>query len=171
MTYEEMKHQAAEKIVEAAKFSALCGLNAKDFKIEVSASLYFNVRDAIFHYKAMCDYMQKEDNEGAIRNYNNLMEHILRGEKDAIILQAQNISNKVTLLMQSQNFNYDYKKDDVKKIQYYFHLLKKVILDIRLEGIGLSGRMDSLIVQELKKVSEYTIAIDKICKEYGDLLF
>ena len=171
MTCEEMKSQAAQKIVEAAKFAAMVSLNAKDLKIDISASLFYNIRDAIFHFKAMCDYIENGDHDGTVRNYNNLMEHILRGEKDSIILQTQNIINQVTLLMQSQEFNCDYKKEDIKKVQYYVHLLKKVILDIRLEGIGLSGKMGFLVVQEWNKVNRYTVAINDICKSYGKSIF
>ena len=79
---EKMKETAAEQIIEAVEFANIVSVNAADTGTTLSASLFRNIRDAIFHFKAMCDCMEEDE---AVRHFYSLKEHLTRGEKDAVI--------------------------------------------------------------------------------------
>lgn len=171
MEIKEMRQSAAEAIVEASKFAAMMSVNALDLGIEISASFFLNIRDAMFHFKALCDYAEAGNDEEAVKNYNNLVEHINRGEKDAVIRLTQQAVAAVTSIIQLNSFDSVYMAGDTAKLQHYMHLLKGNLLRIRSSGIRISGNMENSVKEEWTEVVRYILAIDKICKEHGMALF
>lgn len=171
MDGKEMRKSAAEAIIEASKFAAIMSVNATDLGIEISASFFLNLRDAMFHFKALCDYEDTENNEKAIQNYNNLMEHINRGEKDAVIRLIQQAIAAVTSIIQLNGLTSIYAAGDIKRMQRYMHLLKENLLHIRTSGIRVSEMAEVTVKDEWVEAVRRILAIDKICKEHGMALF
>lgn len=97
----EYKDSTSQMIIEAVNFASMASLNAADCGVHLSASLYLNIRDAMFHFKAL--YESDEDSEMS-RHYYNLKEHIVRGEKDAIINYVQQLCDAIHNLMQKNDF-------------------------------------------------------------------
>lgn len=171
MDLQEIKRTSAEMIVEAVNFATVAGVNAVEFGIELSSSLYLNIRDAMFHFKALCDYLEKNDREQAEKHYHNLKEHLLRGEKDAIIFQARAVCDAVSEIMQQKNFKNTFNFEDVRMLQSYVHSLKNIILKIRLEGAELSDNSKASLEDIWAEVVNYTEKVSRICKEKNETLF
>lgn len=171
MDTKQMCQSAAESIVEASKFAAMMAVSATDLGIEISASFYLNIRDAMFHFKALCDDIEAGNEEKAVKNYHNLMEHINRGEKDAVILLIQQAVSSVTSIIQLNSFNSEDMREDTAMLQHYMHLLKGNLLHIRSSGISVSGEREFSVKEEWTEVVERILAIDKICKRHGMTLF
>lgn len=171
MDTKQMCQAAAESIVEASKFAAMMGVSAVDLGIEISASFYLNIRDAMFHFKALCDYIEAGDEEKAVKNYYNLMEHINRGEKDAVIRLIQQAVSAVMRIIQLNSLDSEYTEKDIAMLQRYMHLLKGNLLRIRSSGISVSVGREISVEEEWTEVVRYILAIDKICKGHGMTLF
>lgn len=171
MDVKQMRQSAAESIVEASKFAAMVGVSAVDLGIDISASFYLNIRDAMFHFKALCDYIEAGDEEKAGQNYHNLMEHINRGEKDAVIRLIQQAVSAVTSIIQMNSLDLEYTEKDIAMLQRYMHLLKGSLLRIRSSGIGASDGREFSVKEEWTEVVQHILAIDKICKGHGMKLF
>lgn len=171
MDTKQMCHSAAESIVEASKFAAMMGVSAVDLGIVISASFYLNIRDAMFHFKALCDDIKVGNEEKAIKNYHNLMEHINRGEKDAVIRLMQQVISAVTSIIQLNGLDSENMREDIAMLQHYMHLLKGNLLRIRSSGISAVGQKEFSIEEEWTEVVRYILAIDKICKRHGMALF
>lgn len=171
MDVKEMRRIAAEAIVEASEYAAMMSVSAVDLGIEISASFFLNIRDAMFHFKALCDYAEAGNDEKAVKNYNNLMEHINRGEKDAVIRLIQQAVAAVTSIIQLNAFDSSDWEGDAAQLQQYMHLLKGKLLCIRSSGIGIARGEEVSIRDEWTETVRYILTIDKICKEHGMTLF
>lgn len=159
MDINEAKKETADSIIEAVKFSVILGILAQDLGIELSASLYLNVRDAMFHYRMLCNYAEKQDNENMLKHYYNLKEHIIRGEKDAIILLSGNVLDALSEISRQNVFD-EFTSSEVKKLQSNSHNIKDIVLRIRTDGI----RPDSAKGFPLDIFSELTVYIKNIVK-------
>lgn len=171
MDTKQMRQSAAESIVEASKFAAMMGVNAVDWGIDISASFYLNIRDAMFHFKALCDYIEAANEEKAVKNYHNLMEHINRGEKDAVIRLIQQAVSAVTSIIQMNGLDSEYTEKEIAMLQRYMHLLKGNLLRIRSSGVNVSDGREFSVKEEWTEVVRHILAIDKICKVHGMTLF
>mgnify|MGYP001025874631 FL=1 len=164
MEIQNKMEEAADLIVEAVKFAAVAGVNASEFGIRLSESLYLNIRDAMFHYKALCDQVRDGKEEDAWRHYFNLKEHLIRGEKDAIIVQAQAVSEAVFSIMEQAAFDDLFDSDDRKELQSRSHQVKDIILRVRIAGSDLPE--EEFSVSELRtEVVSCTVKAAKICEE------
>lgn len=164
-----MKKEAADLIIDAVRFAAIAGVNASECGVTFSTSLHLNIRDAMFHYKAMCDSVEK-DEKNFLRHYFNLKEHLIRGEKDVIISQAQTVSEAVFNIMQRKEFSNSFDLNAMKELQFCEHQIRDIILRIRIDGSNLIS--DQFSIDELwSEVVSYTEKITKICEEKGILLF
>lgn len=171
MNFEDMINETADLIVEAVKFSTIIGVNSADCGTSLSASLFLNIRDAMFHFKALCEYSEKKDKYGALKHYYNLKEHLLRGEKDAAIVQAHAVSAAIFEVMQQKDFEDIFSIEDIRKMQSYNHRIKEVILKLRLEGSDLVKNNDFSIEDAWGEIAFYTENVEKICKEKNISLF
>lgn len=166
----ELKKNAAEMIVEAVTFAHMAGLNASDCGINLSASLYLNVRDAMFHFKALCDCAD-DDMDNILKHYFNLKEHLLRGEKDAVIFQVQSVCDALYEVMQQKWFNDTFRNEEIKQLQFLMHKLKDVVLKLRIEGAKLSNESNFSVKDAWNEVKNYTIKIVQICRDRNVPLF
>lgn len=166
----ELRENAAKMIVEAVDFASIAGLNATDCGINLSASLYLNVRDAMFHFKALCDCTD-EDTDNILRHYFNLKEHLLRGEKDAVIFQVQAVCDAVYEIMQQKGFNETFQTEEIKQLQILVHSLKDVVLKLRIEGAILPSELTFSVLDAWNEVKNYTMKVVQICREKNVPLF
>ena len=164
MTIQTLKDETAIMIIEAVKFAVLIGVNATDCGIYLSASLHLNIRDAMFHFKALCDCGSDENLELAKRHYYNLKEHIIRGEKDAIISHAHAVNDAVFDIMQLPDFYKKFDAQDIKQLQAYTHGVKNIILQVRLLGTDLSKDGSSFIQETWEEMAEYTLKLARLCQ-------
>lgn len=164
MTIQSLKDETAIMIIDAVKFAVLVGVNATDCGIHLSTSLYLNIRDAMFHYKALCDCGSDEKLELAKRQYYNLKEHIIRGEKDAVISHAHAVNDAVFDIMQLPDFYKKFDIQDIKQLQAYTHGVKNIILKVRLAGTDLNKDSSSLIQETWEEMVEYTLKIAQLCQ-------
>jgi PAS domain-containing protein len=171
MEIAEMKKEAADMIVGAANFASIAGLNASDCGIGLSASLYLNIRDAMFHFKALCDYADDNDKENVMRHYFNLKEHLLRGEKDAVISQGQAVCDAVDHAIQQNCFDTTLRMEDLKELQNLTHKLKDIILNLRMDGSRLSNETMLYVSNAWHDVTEYTRQMVQICRKRNITFF
>lgn len=170
MEIRELRENAAKMIVEAVNFASIAGLNASDCGINLSASLYLNVRDAMFHFKALCDCAD-DDMDNILKHYFNLKEHLLRGEKDAVIFQVQAVCDAVYEVMQQKGFNDIFRNEEIKQLQFLMHNLKDVVLKLRIEGAKLPNESTFSVLDAWNEVKTYTIKVVQICRERNVPLF
>lgn len=171
MDIQRMREETAQLIVEAVKFAVVSGVNASDCGISLSASLYLNIRDAMFHYKALCDYLQSGDNDNALKQYFSLKEHLIRGKKDAVIMQAQAVSEAVFDIMQQRDFDELFGMEDVRKLQLYYHKVKDIILRTRLSGSNLTDENNFSVDDIWAETASYTVKVAEICESKNVSLF
>lgn len=167
---DKRKENAAKMIIEAVDFASIAGLRATDCGINLSASLYLNVRDAMFHFKALCDCAE-DDVENILKHYFNLKEHLLRGEKDAVICQVQEVCDALHNVMQQKKFNETFRPEEIKQLQELMHSLKAVILKLRIEGANLPNESTFSVVDAWNEVYAYTVKVVQICRERNVALF
>lgn len=170
MDVEGRRKKAAKLIIEAVDFAIIAGLGATDCGINLSASLYLNVRDAMFHFKALCDCAD-EDTDNILKHYFNLKEHLQRGEKDAVIYQVQAVCDALHNIMQQKDFNETFRLAEIKQLQALMHNLKDVILKLRIEGANLPNESAFSILDAWKEVYAYTVKAVQICRERNVALF
>ena len=170
MEIQGLKKNAAELIVEAADFACLAGLNASDCGINLSASLFLNIRDAMFHFKALCD-CKETDTNNILRHYYNLREHLTRGEKDAVIFQVQAVCDAIFEIMQNSQFMSKIGAEERKQLQTLIHSMKDVTLKIRIDGANLSNESALSIKEAWDEVTAYTRKAAQICRENSIPLF
>lgn len=170
MEIRELRENAAKMIVEAVNFASIAGLNASDCGINLSASLYLNVRDAMFHFKALCD-CDDDDMDNILKHYFNLKEHLLRGEKDAVIFQVQAVCDAVYELMQQKGFDDTFRNEEIKQLQSLVHSLKDVVLRLRIEGAELPNESTFSVLDAWNEVKTYTIKVVQICRARNVPLF
>lgn len=170
MEIHELREDAAKMIIEAVDFASIAGLNATDCGINLSASLYLNVRDAMFHFKALCDCADS-DMDNILRHYFNLKEHLLRGEKDAVIFQVQAVCDAVYEIMQQKGFNETFQSEEIKQLQALMHSLKDVVLKLRIEGAKLPNESTFSVSDAWNEVRTYTMKVVQICRERNVPLF
>ena len=88
---ENMKETAARQIVEAVQFANFAGVNAADFGVSLSASLFRNIRDAMFHFNAMCDYFDTDLKHDVI--FNELLSYFTsRNRQNFSVIEFRNLS-------------------------------------------------------------------------------
>lgn len=165
-----LKEDAAKMIIEAVNFASIAGLNATDCGISLSASLYLNIRDAMFHFKALCDCADN-DKDNMLRHYFNLKEHLLRGEKDAVIFQVQAVCDAVYGLMQQKGFNEIFQSEEIKQLQILVHCLMDVVLKLRIEGAKLPNESVFSVLDAWNEVKAHTMKVVQICRERNVSLF
>lgn len=56
----KMRDTATERIAEVVQFANLAGVNAADMGISLSIALFRNIRDVMFHFRAMCDCLEDD---------------------------------------------------------------------------------------------------------------
>ena len=167
-TCEELKESAAKRIIESVNFATVASLNAADCGTNLSFSLYLNIRDAMFHFKALCE---STDDENRLKHYYNLKEHLLRGEKDAIIFQVQVICDAIHDIMQQKGFEEMFEEKEVKELQVLIHSLKEVVLKLRIEGAKLPDEPTFSNLDAWNMVTRYTKSVVGICREKNISLF
>ncbi len=168
MEEQELKENAAKMIVEAVDFASMAGLTASDCGISLSTSLYLNIRDAMFHFKALCD---STDPDNRLRHYFNLKEHLLRGEKDAIICQVHSLCDAIHEIMQQKDFHKIFKQEETKQLQVLVHDMKDVVLRLRIEGADLHSDVSFSVLEAWQAVKVYTDQVVRLCRSKNILLF
>lgn len=166
----EMKQIAADKIVEAVQFANVLGVAASDSGVKFSGSLLLNIRDAMFHFRTMCDYCEN-DEEKSRKHYYSLMEHLVRGEKDAVILYGKTVVDAVMDIMQKQAFSDVFSQEDIRRLRHYIHAIKGVFLKLRKSGMHLLGKSGQTIEDAWAEIVEYTEKILEICRKVNVSLF
>lgn len=149
-------------IINAVAFDVALARLSVSVGVEISASLRLNVRDAMFHYRTMCRYAEQNDTVNSLRQYYNLKEHILRGEKDAVILIAGNVLDALSDLKQQEYFN-EFSLEEVKIIRQYSHKIKNIRLVIRMDGINPDGPCGISLDKLSRELSEYVFRIKDMC--------
>lgn len=166
-----MIEESAQQIIDAVIFANCAGVNAADFGVPLSAYLFRNIRDAMFHFRAMCDNSAQGKDEQVSRHYYSLLEHLSRGEKDAVISFGNTVTDAVFSLMQMDNFAEKFSKEDIAELQQSVHVIKNTFMDLREDGMHLKER-EGLSVQDgwdiIVKRTEVIIAI---CQQRGVNLF
>ena len=142
---------------------------ARDIGVECSASLQRNIRDAMFHYRKLCIYADQANDEYVLKHYYNLKEHIIRGEKDAIILQAGNVLDALYELQQRKYF-LEFTPWEVKELQLHSHKIREVILDIRTDGIDPDSQQ-GFPLSTFSELKKYIRCIMEICENRNIPLF
>lgn len=166
----KMRDTAAERIVEAVQFANLAGVNAADMGIPLSTALFRNIRDAMFHFRTMCDCLD-EDEEQATRHYYSLLEHLSRGEKDAVIGFGQSVSDAVFDLMQMSDFNARFSNEEISSFRKSVHLIKNTFMDMRTAGMYLEDKPGITVQEAWRCITEQTERINSICHKRGVELF
>ncbi|MFI3213757.1 MAG: hypothetical protein R3Y24_10480 [Eubacteriales bacterium] len=165
---EELKDEVAELIIEASDFAISIGMIAVDCGIDLSASLFLNIRDAMFHFKALCESTEEES---MYKHYYNLKEHLLRGQKDAIIFLVQAVCDGILNIMQMQEFEKKFEDVERKQLQIWFHYLKQVILEIRISGADLPKDNVNSVENIYEGIGKCVIEILQMIQNKGMSLF
>lgn len=164
-----LKEAAAQQIIEAVKFADFAGVNSADFGIPLSGSLFRNIRDAMFHFRALCDSFENEDQ--FMRHYYSLLEHLSRGEKDAVITFGRNVSDAVFSLMQSEDIYNKFNSEEIVAFRHAVHLIKNTFMGIRTGGMHVKD-INSISVHEAWNIiAEQTEKIARICRKRSVHLF
>lgn len=166
----EMKIDAANKIVEAVQFADTMGVAASDSGVEFSGSLLLNIRDAMFHYKAMCDNIDT-DEEKAKRHYYSLLEHLMRGEKDAVISYGKIVVDTVFELMQTEEFHGVFSREEMNLFRKYIHVIKNTFLDLRRGGMHIPGKKGQTVEESWEIITDSTKKITEMCIKKNVNLF
>jgi len=166
-----MKSSAANRIVDSSKFTGYYSLTAVQCGIFVPASMYRNLRDAMVHYKVMIDCIDADDYDRAQKNYNNLFEHLIRGEKDAVISYIQSILGKINNVTSGESYEYYVDIEHKRKVREIIHELKNILIEIRLLGLKLDPNNSKKPAFFLQKAMEFVIKLQEIFDIYGLNLF
>lgn len=134
---EKMKETAAEQIIEAVEFANIVSVNAADTGTTLSASLFRNIRDAIFHFKAMCDCMEEDE---VVRHFYSLKEHLTRGEKDAVISFGKSVADAVFDLIQMSDLDNCFEEEDIAVFRQSTHMIKNIFMDMRTDGMHVKEK-------------------------------
>lgn len=167
---ENMKETAARQIVEAVQFANFAGVNAADFGVSLSASLFRNIRDAMFHFNAMCDYFDT-DEEQAARHYYSLMEHLSRGEKDAVITFGKSVADAVFDLLRMDAADELFGREDIADLQHCVHQIKNTFMDMRTGGMHLKEKKGIPVQEAWEHIAEQTEKIAGLCRQRSVDLF
>ncbi len=170
MEIQGLKDDAANMIVDAVNFANLAAIHATDCGVNLSASLYLNIRDAMFHFRALCD-CSEDDTNNILKQYFNLKEHLLRGEKDAIICQVQSIHTALYAIMQLKSFHDIFNADEIRQFQRLSHELKDIVLRLRMDGSQLSQKTAFSPLEAWSEVYTYTLKIIQLCRSKNISLF
>lgn len=165
-----VKQAAADKIVEAVQFAGVLGVTASDNGLKFSGSLLLNIRDAMFHFKAMCDFLEC-DEEHAKRHYYSLLEHLMRGEKDAVISYGKIVVDAVFELMQTEEFHELFGKEEIQLLRQYTHGIKNTFLDLRRSGMHVPEKKGKSVEEAWTDTTLYTKKILEICRRKSVSLF
>lgn len=166
----KMKETAARQIVEAVQFANFAGVNAADFGISLSASLFRNIRDAMFHFNAMCDCFDIDEDQAA-GHYHSLMEHLSRGEKDAVITFGKSVADAVFDLLRLDAVDEVFSKEDIADLQHRVHQIKNTFMDIRIGGMHLKEKKGILVKGAWEQIAEQTEKIVGLCRQRSVDLF
>ena len=167
---EQMKTEAARMIVEAVQFAVSAAVNAADCGVELAMSLYLNIRDAMFHYKALCDSLLKGNEDNAMKNYVSLKEHLLRGKKDAVLAHTYIVCKAIGRIMEQKNFNNIFCAEEARRLRSCNNNLKGLVLNVRLAGREPGDEQFS-IERTWEKVTACTIEAVTLCRNRNISLF
>ena len=167
---ENMKKTAASQIVEAVQFANFAGVHAADFGVSLSASLFRNIRDAMFHFNAMCDYFDTDEDQ-AIRHYYSLLEHLSRAEKDAVITFGKSVADAVFDLLRMDAADEVFSKEDIATLQRSVHQIKNTFMDMRAGGMHQKKKEDTLVKEAWNHIAEQTEKIANLCRQRSVDLF
>lgn len=165
----DIKELAAQQIIEAVQFADFAGVNAADFGVALSGSLFRNIRDAMFHFRALCDNLENEDQ--CMRHFYSLQEHLSRGEKDAVITFGRSVTDAVFDLMQSEDFTDRFSSDDIFALQHSVHLIKNTFMDVRKGGMHLKDGQSMSVQSAWNVIAGQTEKIVDLCKKRRIALF
>ena len=167
---ENIVETAAQQIIDAVVFANFAGVNAADFGVTLSAYLFRNIRDAMFHFRALYDNLGVDDDQ-VIRHYYSLLEHLSRGEKDAVISFGNTVTDAVFNLMQMEDFTEKFSEEDIAGFQECIHIIKNTFMDLRVDGMHPKEK-EGLSVQEAWDViAGQTERIVAVCRQRGVNLF
>lgn len=169
MNSDQIKKEAADAIIDAVKYAAGLGKLSFEFGINASASLQLNIRDAMFHYKKLCDYADEDNPEKMMKQYYNLREHILRGEKDSVIMMARNVLEALSEISRKTDF-LSFTSQEVKQLNVYRRGIMDIILRIRISGID-PDTPNTFPVKDFDELAQYIDAISKMCYKKNISLF
>ena len=165
---EKMKETAAEQIIEAVEFANIVSVNAADTGTTLSASLFRNIRDAIFHFKAMCDCMEEDE---AVRHFYSLKEHLTRGEKDAVISFGKSVADAVFDLIQMSDLDNCFEEEDIAVFRQSTHMIKNIFMDMRTDGMHVKEKPGISVRDAWFSIMRQTEIINDICHKRGVHLF
>ena len=163
---ENMKETAARQIVEAVQFANFAGVNAADFGVSLSASLFRNIRDAMFHFNAMCDYFDTDEDQAA-RHYYSLMEHLSRGEKDAVITFGKSVADAVFDLLRMDAADEVFSREDIADLQHCVN----TFMDMRTGGMHLKEKKGIPLQEAWEHIAKQTEKIAGLCRQRSVDLF
>lgn len=164
-----MKEEVAREIVDTVLFANVLGVTASDCGVEFSGSLLLNIRDAMFHYKTMCDCCDNGEDDRVVKHYYSIFEHLNRGKKDAVISYSRAVIDAVFNLLQTQTFHKEFSDEDIRAFRNNIHRIKNTYLDLRRDGMHLADGKS--ITQAWKEIKVCTLNITEICKQKNVNLF
>lgn len=168
---EQLIDEAACKIVEASKFAALFSLTSVNIGMEIPNSLFYNIRDAMVHFKVINEACLNRNYKKAYKHYSNMNEHLIRGQKDAIITYIQYCVKSVDDIIQQNTYFNKISNGDKINIQNIIHELKNTLLDIRLAGLKMTWQKDTNIETYWNSVVQCSVDLNEILEKNELKLF
>ena len=129
-----------------------------------------NIRDAMFHFNAMCDCFDT-DRDQAARHYYSLMEHLSRGEKDAVITFGKSVADAVFDLLRMDAADEVFSKEDIAVLQHRVHQIKNTFMDMRTDGMHLKEKKGIPVKEAWDHIAEQTEKIAGLCRQRSVDLF
>jgi len=131
------------------------------------ASPYLNFRDALFHFKKMCNAFNDKNEYGFIQQCSCVEEHLNRGLKDFAIHICNNYY--IRIIHKILNFKKEKgNKDIISKLRKIYHNMKNLVVEIRHTGQTLQ-HFDNRKNLWLSKMVNIIQAFNNLKREHPSL--
>lgn len=171
MNCSKIKEEAANQIVEMSKFTAAYSVMALNCGIYVPAALYRNLRDAMVHFKALVDSINNNNDDQTKKHYFNLLEHLIRGEKDAVITYIQCALKRINEIVCLHQYQIQVSLNDKKSVEKMENELKNILIDVRLMGLNLISNEKDTVNDLFERVNKLAYSLNELLSNYGWSLF
>jgi hypothetical protein len=169
--FEQLRINASEEIVKAVRKISAISITCKDLGIPFSSSLFINIRDAMFHYKKLCD-KGIDDIKIAEEQMCSITEHILRGIKDVLIELINTVIDVIETVRTYNSYEESLSLEERKEVRELVHNLKRYLLSIRADGMYLAYFSSDIVNDEkLKEMMNKILRLNEICEKREIHLF